>query len=326
MNNPNNQNNPDNRVNSQAVTEGTNHNTIFMVYTLHADKASDKAAAQAAFATLCARVINLNHSADIRFPDARASIVLGISENAWHLLELPTPLPKELKTFTPIQGSKHTAVATPGDIHLHIRANTHSFCIDAANQLANVLNPVGQCIEEVHGFRYWDGRSILGFVDGTENPSGDDRAHFAIVSAADDPQYAGGSYVFVQKYLHDMQAWQAIGTQEQENVIGRSKQDDIEMPADKKPQSAHSARANIGDDKKVVRDNMPFGNIGTNEMGTYFIAYASTFSTVKAMLESMFIGEDGVYDRILDFSEAKTGTLFFAPSADMLADFAGGDD
>lgn len=119
-----------------------------------------------------------------------------------------------------------------------------------------------------------------------------------------------------------MKAWKSLPVNEQEKVIGRSKPDDIEMSDEAKPSNSHSALANVGDDLKIVRDNMPFGNISTNEMGTYFIAYASSFSTVKKMLTKMFIGSpQGNYDRILDFSTPKTGTLFFVPTFDMLDQF-----
>jgi putative iron-dependent peroxidase len=191
-----------------------------------------------------------------------------------------------------------------------------------AAAIAEILAPVADCVEEVHGFRYWDSRSILGFVDGTENPHGTDREFFAIVGD-DDLAYKGGSYLFVQKYMHNLDAWKGLSIEAQEKVIGRSKENDIEMADDVKPSNSHSALANVGDDFKIVRDNMPFGNMSTNDMGTYFIAYASTFSTVQKMLNSMFIGiPEGNYDRILDFSTAKTGTMFFVPSFDMLDDFS----
>lgn len=120
-----------------------------------------------------------------------------------------------------------------------------------------------------------------------------------------------------------MSAWKYLPVSEQEKVIGRSKSDDIEMPDGVKPSNSHSALANVGDDLKIVRDNMPFGKVGTNEMGTYFIAYASSFITIKKMLNNMFIGVPvGNYDRILDFSTAKTGTLFFVPTFDMLDGFS----
>lgn len=303
---------------SQNVTDYPNQNTIFLVWNF-----KENAEIEAAFKRVCALVINLNHSANVRFPDSRDSCVMGIGYEAWHRLQLPTPLPKELQNFTPIVGEKHTAVSTKGDLHFHLRAVNRSLCYDMAAEIAEVLNPAAVCAEEVHGFRYWDSRSILGFVDGTENPSGAERDYFGIIGD-DDPFYAGGSYLFVQKYLHNLDAWKNLPVEEQEKVIGRSKTNDIEMPDNVKPSNSHSALANIGDDFKIVRDNMPFGNMSTNEMGTYFIAYASTFSTVEKMLTNMFVGSPkGNYDRILDFSTPKTGTLFFVPTFDMLDDFSG---
>ncbi len=305
-------------VNSQNVLDYPNNNTIFMVWHFKEDTNLNPA-----FQRVCALMSNLNNSAQVRTVTSRASVVMGIGYNAWKKLNLPEPMPKELTDFSPIVGAKHTAVATPGDLHFHIRADEKSYCIDMAAAISEVLSQTADCIEEVHGFRYWDGRSILGFVDGTENPNGQDRAFFGIVDDEDE-RYKGGSYLFVQKYIHDLVAWRALPLAEQEKVFGRSKADDIEMSDEVKPSNSHSALANVGDDRKIVRDNMPFGNIASNEMGTYFIAYASTFSTVTEMLTKMFKGEpEGNYDRILDFSIPKTGTLFFVPTFEMLDSFGG---
>ena len=307
-----------NNCTAQNVIDTPNNNTVFMVWNFR-----DGITIKPVFQRLCALMSNLNNSAQIRTINARASVVMGISCQAWKKLELPTPLPKELVDFKGVEGRKHKAVTTPGDLHFHIRADDKSYAMDMAGEIAKIASAVADCIEEVHGFRYWDGRSILGFVDGTENPAGEKRALFGIIGNEDE-KYKGGSYLFVQKYLHDLTAWEKLSVSEQEKVFGRSKVNDIEMPDDIKPSNSHSALANVGDDFKVVRDNMPFGNIANNEMGTYFIAYASTFSTVTKMLDRMFMGVPaGNYDRILDFSTAKTGTLFFCPSIDMLNDFAG---
>ncbi|MDO5615470.1 MAG: Dyp-type peroxidase [Cruoricaptor ignavus] len=304
---------------SQNVLDSPNNNTIFLVW----DFKSGIDDIQSIFQRICSLVINLNNSAKIRTTEPKASVVLGISYKAWKTLNLPEPLPKELTNFEPIEGKVHTAVSTPADLHFHIRAENHSYAIEMASEISAVLSSVADCTEEVHGFRYLDGRSILGFVDGTENPDGEERTHFGIIGN-EDAMYKGGSYLFVQKYLHNMQEWNNLPTAEQEKVFGRSKANDIEMSDDEKPSNSHSALANVGDDKKVIRDNMPFGNIAKNEMGTYFIAYTSTFTTLQEMLRRMFIGEpEGNYDRILDYSTAKTGTLFFCPSINMLKDFAG---
>jgi putative iron-dependent peroxidase len=302
----------------QNVTDYTNNNTIFIVWSFN-----DSPAVGDVFKRLCALVINLNNSANVRFPVSRASCVMGIGHDAWLRLGLPTPLPKELANFAPVAGEKHTAVATKGDLHFHIRADTTSICYDMAAAIADVLAPVAVSTEEVHGFRYWDSRSILGFVDGTENPHGPDREFFGMIGE-DDRAYTGASYLFVQKYMHDLTAWKNLSTEQQEKVIGRYKGNDIEMTDDVKPSNSHIALANVGDDFKIVRDNMPFGNMSTNDMGTYFIAYASTFITVQKMLNNMFIGDPaGNYDRILDFSTAKTGTLFFVPTFNMIDEFRG---
>ncbi|MFT4223854.1 Dyp-type peroxidase [Dysgonomonas sp.] len=306
------------KANAQNVTDYPNNNTVFMVWSFR-----ENVDIKPVFQRVCALLSNLNNSAHVRTITSRASIVMGISYTAWKKLNLPEPLPRELVEFQPIKGEKHTAVATSGDLHFHIRAEEKSYCIDMVSEITDVLLQAAICIEEVHGFRYWDGRSILGFVDGTENPYGDDRAFFGIIGDEDE-KYKGGSYLFVQKYIHDLAAWRRLPVSEQEKVIGRSKANDIEMADDVKPSNSHIALANVGDDLKIVRDNMPFGNMASNEMGTYFIAYANRFSTVTKMLTRMFIGEpEGNYDRILDFSIAKTGTLFFCPSLDMLDDFAG---
>ena len=275
------------------------------------------------FQRICKLLINLNNSANVRFPVSRASCVMGIGHDAWLKLQLPTPMPKELIDFVPVAGAKHTAISTKGDLHFHIRADTTSICYDMAAEITKVLDPVAVSVEEIHGFRYWDSRSILGFVDGTENPHGQDRELFSLV-ADEDPDYKGGSYLFVQKYMHNLSAWKNLTTEQQENVIGRYKANDIEMADDVKPANSHIALANIGDDLKIVRDNMPFGKMSTNDMGTYFIAYASTFTTVQKMLTNMFVGSpEGNYDRILDFSTAKTGSLFFVPTFNMVDDWSG---
>ncbi len=302
----------------QNVLDYHGTNTIFMVWNFN-----EGVEVKDAFKRICALVLNLNHSVYNRFPDGGVSCVMGIGYDAWLRLQLPVPLPKELVTFSPITGNKHSAISSRGDLHFHLRGDNSSICYDMAADLTAILRPIAVSVEEVHGFRYWDGRSILGFVDGTENPHGQERAFFGLVGD-EDFAYKGGSYLFVQKYMHDLKAFNGLTVAEQENVFGRYKDNDVEMSDDKKPKNSHTALANVGDDLKIIRDNMPFGNMSTNEMGTYFIAYASTFGTVKKMLDKMFVGDPaGNYDRLLDFSTAKTGSLFFVPTLDMLDDFTG---
>jgi putative iron-dependent peroxidase len=190
-------------------------------------------------------------------------------------------------------------------------------------QLGEAVTPA----DEVHGFRYFDSRDLLGFVDGTENPTGQDAVDATIIGE-EDPGFAGGSYVIVQKYLHDMAGWNALPTEAQERIIGRTKLSDIELDDTVKPSWAHSALTVIeenGREIKIVRDNMPFGQAGEGEFGTYFIGYSRSPRTIEQMLENMFIGRPpGNYDRILDFSRAVTGNLFFVPTVTFLEDVTSG--
>jgi putative iron-dependent peroxidase len=186
------------------------------------------------------------------------------------------------------------------------------------------LRGSAQVVDEVHGFRSFDERDVLGFVDGTENPEGS-AARAAVVIGDEDAAFAGGSYVVVQKYLHDLAAWDALPVEEQERAIGRQKLDDIELDDSAKPANAHVALTTIvdesGQEHQIMRFNMPFGRVGVGEFGTYFIGYARSPDVIEQMLSNMFAGSPpGNYDRILDFSVAVTGNLFFVPSADFLDD------
>jgi porphyrinogen peroxidase len=197
-------------------------------------------------------------------------------------------------------------------------------CFEFAAQVMNRLAGAAAVVDEVHGFRFFDERDLLGFVDGTENPVGAAAGSAALVGGAD-PGFAGGSYVIVQKYVHDMDAWNALSTEEQERAIGRSKLSDIEMPDEVKPANSHVALNTITDpdgaERQILRANMPFGELGRGEFGTYYIAYGATPAVTEQMLANMFMGSPpGNTDRILDFSTAVTGGLFFAPSADFLDD------
>jgi putative iron-dependent peroxidase len=186
------------------------------------------------------------------------------------------------------------------------------------------LDGAATVIDEVHGFKYFEMRDLLGFVDGTENPAGREASE-AVLIGSEDPQFAGGSYVVVQKYLHDMKAWNSLTVEQQELVIGRTKLEDIELTDDAKPSNSHIALTVVededGNELQILRDNMPFGSVGEQEFGTYFIGYAKDPGVTELMLRRMFLGEpEGNYDRILDFSTAITGTLFFTPSAGLLDD------
>lgn len=269
-----------------------------------------------------ADVSGLKRSVGFRIPEGELSCVVGVGADLWERICAGRPRPKRLHRFIPLSGAKHTAVSTPGDVVFHIRAHRLDLCFELAQRLTGRLSGLVTMIDEVHGFRSFDERDLLGFVDGTENPEGFSALR-AVTIAEDDPEFAGGSYVIVQKYLHDLTAWDALPVEEQERAVGRTKLTDIELPDDVKPANSHVALNTIVDadgvERDIMRFNMPFGRVSDAEFGTYFIGYARDPDVIEQMLRNMFIGDPpGNHDRILDFSTALTGNLFFVPTVDLL--------
>lgn len=302
----------------QDVVGKAGKNAIFIVY-----KILSKPDTTDRIKDVCGNFTGLIRSMQNRFPEGGFSAVVGFGAEAWKIYFSDLGTPRELSPFEEIKGDKFTAVSTPGDLFFHIRANDMGLCHEFASIIDDKLTGVVESIDETHGFRYLDGKAIIGFVDGTENPAIDLDPYFFGVIGEEDHQFAGGSYVFVQKYIHDMVSWNATSIYEQEKVIGRHKFNDVELSDEEKPANAHNAVTNIQDDEgndlKIIRGNMPFSNTSRGEYGTYFIGYASTFTTTRKMLENMFVGSPkGNTDRLLDFSTAVTGTLFFAPSYNLL--------
>ncbi|MEV5732803.1 Dyp-type peroxidase [Streptomyces sp. NPDC052292] len=256
-------------------------------------------------------------------PDGKLSVVAGIGSEAWDRL-FTGPRPADLHRFRELAGARHKAVSTPGDLLFHIRATRLDLCFALAAEIMERLRAVVTVRDEVHGFKYFDVRDLLGFVDGTENPTGP-TARAAVLIGDEDPRFSGGSYVIVQKYLHDLDAWNALPIEAQEMVIGRRKLSDIELDDTVKPADSHVALTTIedpdGTKHQILRDNMPFGAAGRGEFGTYFIGYARTPAVTERMLERMFLGASHAsHDRILDFSTPATGSLFYVPSSDFLDD------
>lgn len=254
-------------------------------------------------------------------PSGRLSCVTGIGSDVWDRL-FSGPRPAELHPFRELAGPVHRAVATPGDLLFHIRAARLDLCFALAGEIMERLRGAVTVCDEVHGFKYFDVRDLLGFVDGTENPVGP-AAGEAVLVGDEDPRFAGGSYVMVQKYLHDLRAWNALPVEAQERVIGRRKLSDVELDDEVKPADSHVALTTIvdrdGTKHEILRDNMPFGTVGKGEFGTYFIGYARTPMVLETMLERMFLGAPpAAHDRILDFSTPVTGSLFHVPTSDFL--------
>jgi len=299
---------------SQSVVAKLTRAAIFIV--LKINEGND---AETTVRGLCADLSSLVRGVGFRRLDGQLSCITGFGTEAWDRL-FGAPRPKELHAFREIHGV-HTAVSTPGDILFHIRASSMDLCFELASHIMARLSGHVSVVDEVHGFKYFDDRDLLGFVDGTENPV-DEAAAAATLIGSEDPEFAGSSYVIVQKYLHDLDRWNKVPVEEQENIVGRHKLSDIEQrDADKKPY-AHNVLTNIeenGEQLQILRDNMPFGEIGKGEFGTYFIGFARSPSRIEKMLQNMFVGNPpGTYDHILDFSRAVTGCLFFVPTSTFL--------
>jgi porphyrinogen peroxidase len=295
---------------------------IFLVAVVNPDEDSADAVR-----ALCGDLAGLLRAVGFRDLTGRLSCVTGFGAGAWDRLAGPGRRPAGLHPFQEIKAGSRHAVATPGDMLFHIRATRMDLCFELASQIMTRLADAVTVVDEVHGFRYFDERDLLGFVDGTENPVGAAAARAALIGA-EDPEFAAGSYVIVQKYLHDLAAWNALPTEEQEKIIGREKLSDVELSDDVKPSYAHNALTTIavdGEEVQIVRDNMPFGSLADGQYGTYFIGYARSPAAIEQMLVNMFVGSpEGNYDRLLDVSRAVTGNLFFVPSAPLLESLADG--
>ena len=299
----------------QPVAAQLTRAAIFLVATINPGPNS-----RAAVRSFCGDLAALIRAVDFRDLEAGLSCVLGVGSEAWDRL-FGSPRPAELHPFREIQAGSRHAVSTPGDLLFHIRAKRMDLCFELATQIMARLGDWISTVDEVHGFRFFDDRDLLGFVDGTENPRGQAVTEAAVIGD-EDAAFAGGSYVIVQKYLHDLDGWNALSTEAQERIIGRTKLSDIELDDAVKPSTAHSALTTIvenGKEIKILRDNMPFGHASQGDFGTYFIGYSRSPRTLEQMLENMFVGRPpGNYDRLLDFSRAVTGNLFFIPSATFL--------
>jgi putative iron-dependent peroxidase len=250
---------------------------------------------------------------------ARLLCTLGIGSELWDRLS-PASRPAGLRPFRAVKANGRVAPGTGGDLFLQITSGRHDLNLDLAMRLARRLQPLTTMAEETHGFRYQDSRDLTGFIDGTENPKGKARAVAALIGEEDRP-YAGGSYVAVQRYVHDLERWRRLDDREQEQIIGRTKRGSVELPKAKKPQTAHISRVVIerdGAELQILRQSYPWGTV--REAGLYFAAYTKSLDIFDLMLARMMgTTVDRLHDRLMEFSRAVTGATFFVPSLETLS-------
>lgn len=302
-------------LDAQAIDAPLSQAAVFLVVTVR-----EGADAAAAVADVLSDLAGLIKTVGFRDIDAALSCIVGIGAEVWPRLT-DAPAPRELHPFLEIHGAVHSAPRTAGDLLFHIRAGRRDIAFEFERLLLEALGDAVAVVDETEGFRYFDARDLLGFVDGTANPVGADLPASTLVGD-EDPAGSGGSYVVVQKYIHPLEAWQRLSTEQQEAIIGRRKADNVELDDADSGQKAHKTLATIvdddGEEHDILRDNMPFGTPAT-QMGTYFIGYTRRLAVIERMLERMFVGDPpGLHDRLLDFSTPLTGGTFFAPSASFL--------
>jgi putative iron-dependent peroxidase len=308
-------------VDAQSIGAPLSRSAIFVVATI-----AETAAALDAVRMALAGIDDLVKTVGFRDLGGRLSCVVGIGSRLWDRLS-PNARPLDLREFPPIRGA-HTAPSTQGDLLLHIRAERYDLCFELERLVLASLAGSATVVDEVAGFRYFDSRDLLGFVDGTANPAGADVASVALVGD-EDPDFAGGSYVVVQRYLHDLDAWNALSVEDQQRIIGRTKLENVELDSATEARPSHKTLTTVDDgaggELEILRDNMPYGAPGSGEFGTYFIGYSARLWVIERMLWSMFVGPPpGSHDRLLDFSTAITGTTFFAPARARLAALGAG--
>lgn len=306
-------------IEPQSIVTPLSHAAVFLVLTI-----GPSPQALAKVLEVISDIGGLIRAVGFRDLQGRLSCNVGIGSNAWDRLGR-AQRPAQLHPFAEIRGAVHTAPATPGDLLFHIRAERPDMCFDLERLLLQALGDTVTVQDEVQGFRYFDSRDLLGFVDGTENPTGHALAESALIQS-EDAAFEGGSYIVVQKYLHRLDKWQTLDTASQEAIVGRTKLDNVELD-DAPGRESHKTLTTIVDERGVehdiLRDNMPFGRPGHAEYGTYFIGYARELWVIEKMLHNMFVGgKTGQHDRILDFSTPVTGTTFFAPSNSLLMSLA----
>ena len=306
---------------AQDVWKDVGEHVQFTVLKLNRD---DQQQAQTVFQEFADRSQAIIRSLRIR--DAKPEtgsqlkVSIGLSNTAWDYLFPDAPKPKELTTYTTLTGPKYTMPASAGDLFFHIRASNEAGVYECQTQFRRVLDSITTVLDETKGFRYFEGRAIIGFIDGTEAPAVEDAADYALIGD-EDPQFENGSYAFAQKWQHDMPVWNHLHTEDQEKAVGREKFSDFELADEDKFKNAHNVASKFevdGVEQKIVRMNVPFSNPAAGNTGTYFIGYARHWTVTKGMLQNMLDQNDF----LLTFSTILSGQLFFIPSRELLAQIA----
>lgn len=282
---------------------------------------ADTQAAPAELAAACRRSLTALAALQAQYPQERLGLTVAFGADCWrrfgHAQE-----GADIKPFRPLGNG--LAPATQHDVLFHIQSLRHDINFSLASAVAEAFDGLIDIRSETHGFRWVEDRGLDGFVDGTENPQGDEEvARVGIIGAG--AADAGGSYVLLQKYRHDLKKWKRLPVGEQERAVGRSKADNIEFARADRLSDSHLNRTNLkenGVGLKIVRRSLPYGTV-SGEHGLMFIAYCAKLWNIEAQLLSMFGETDGQTDLLLKHvATAVSGAYYFAPSLDRLQNLA----
>lgn len=252
-------------------------------------------------------------------PNAQIKTAVAFGPELWS--KLYEQAPAGFKQLEPIQGSFNMPVV-PADVLIHIASARADICFALSQSFFEGIRDQVEVLDERVCFRYFDGRDITGFIDGTENPQfPDDRAEVALLGE-DAGIFQDGSFIFAQRYAHNLDKWKKLKVDAQEQVMGRTKLESIELEDEVKPANAHIARTVVedeeGEEMEILRHSLPYGD-GRGDQGLFFIAYTKDLKIIDAMLVRMFgTSSDGIHDRLLHFVTPMDGAYYFAPSEELL--------
>ncbi len=294
---------------SAILPEASQH-ALYIV--INVDNKIDNVVKQCALLPELINKIKQQHNTNRLF----ASLAFGV--DYWNVIH-PDSKPQHLKPFSQLGEGDLVAPATGGDLLLHIHSDRKDMIYVLASEFLKAIKTDVTVLEEVEGFHYLDDRDLTGFIDGTENPEGNERAEVALID--NDPGFIGGSYVLAQRYVHNLPKWEKVDDKEQEGIIGRTKPDSVELDDDVMPETSHVSRVVIeedGEELEIVRHSLPYGK-ASGDAGLFFLAYSKDNTILEKMLANMFgTSDDGLHDHLMDYTSAKSGAYFFAPSVEML--------
>jgi putative iron-dependent peroxidase len=255
-------------------------------------------------------------------PPGEYNQVVGFGAAVWSRLA-PDDLPAGLHELAPLSAPGRILPAIPHDVWVWVHAGGSDVSLDAARHAAGALKQVARVVTDQPAFIYRQSRDLTGFEDGTENPPPKQAPAVALVP--DGQPGEGGSHALVIRFVHDLEAFGRLDIDGQEAVFGRTKPNSTEIAA--RPADSHISRVQIeagGEELEILRRSASYGN--TSELGLMFVAFSADAARYEVMLAHMYgagEGADGLADRLLSYTQAQSGALYFAPSLDALVKLIG---